>query len=740
MRSGCDSMNNEKRNYYRKLDVIRIICAIAILFYHLGYMSGGYLAVCTFFVLSGYLAVVKNIKDDNFSLKKYYLKKIKKLYIPLLLVVFLSIAVVSNIPNTYWLNIKNETTSVLLGYNNYWQINANLDYFARHIDSPFMHLWYISILIQFDLVFPFIFMLLNKLKEKINNFMPIIIMFIISVLSCLYFYQLSNVNLMSAYYNTFSRIYSLCIGVMLGYIHNDYGKIFTLDITSNKLKNFIFYLYIIIVIVMFKYLPATSPYFITSMILINFISCRLIDYAVSYKKDRKNDNLIRSVANMTYEIYLIQYPVIYAFQYLNINHAIKIPIIIAIVLLLSFLLHFALSSKKNHKNIKELLLILFIAGSLYGAIRYISAKSYEKEMEELRTQLAENEKEMQEKQKDYELKQQQDEEDWNKQLEKLENPSNYEELVKELPITFVGDSVMLGAMNNITKMFPNSYFDAKESRALTTGVSILSNLKNSNKLGEVVVLHLGTNGDCANNCKENIMNILNDKIVFWLNTTNNEKVNNSLNELATKYDNLHIINWHDLSLSHDDWFYYDGIHLPPIGRKEYTKIIYNAIFDVYKDKFKEKKQALIEEHQEELRNKISFYGNDLLFYDFNDLQNNYTDSRFMVKLNYSYKDLKEDIEKTISENTLSNKIVFGFDNSTIISVKEYQELIDLCKEREIYIISTVKPLNSLNGKNVYIINFYKEIQKHKDYLMADGIHLTEKGNARLNELINEILK
>ena len=172
-------MNNEKINYYRKLDVIRIICAIAILFYHLGYMSGGYLAVCTFFVLSGYLAVVKNIKDDNFSLKKYYLKKIKKLYIPLLLVVFLSIAVVSNIPNTYWLNIKNETTSVLLGYNNYWQINANLDYFARHIDSPFMHLWYISILIQFDLVFPFIFMLLNKLKEKINNFMPIIIMFII---------------------------------------------------------------------------------------------------------------------------------------------------------------------------------------------------------------------------------------------------------------------------------------------------------------------------------------------------------------------------------------------------------------------------------------------------------------------------------------------------------------------------------------------------------------------------------
>lgn len=731
---------NNKTNYYRKLDILRIICAIAILFYHLGYMSGGYLAVCTFFVLSGYLGVITNLNKDNFSLKKYYLKKIKKIYIPLLIVTFISIAVVSNIPNTYWLNIKNETTSVLLGYNNFWQINANLDYFARHIDSPFMHFWYIAILMQFDLLFPFIFMILNKLRKKFNKNLPIVITFVGSVIGAIIFYNMSKTNLMNAYYNTFTRVYSLFIGMMLGYIHNEYGNFFTLDVTSIKLKNIIYILYLIVIIIMFKFVPATSIYFSTSMVLINIVSCRCIDYAVSYNNESKIDHLIRGVANMTYEIYLVQYPVIYAFQYLNINHVIKIPIIIVIVLLLSFLLHFALSSKKKHKNIKELLLILFIAGSLYGAIRYISAKSYEKEMEELRTQLAENEKEMQEKQKDYELKQQQEENDWNKELEKLENPDNYEELVKKLPITFVGDSVMLGAMINITKMFPNSYFDAKESRALTTGVSILSNLKNSNKLGEVVVLHLGTNGDCGNNCKENIMNILSDKVVFWLNTTNNEKVNNSLNELATKYDNLHIINWHDLSLGHDDWFYYDGIHLPPTGRKEYTNIIYNAIFEVYKDKFKEKKQALILEHQEELRNKISFYGNDLLFYDFNELQNNYSDARFTVKLNYSYKDLKEDIEKTIDEKTLSNKIVFGFDNSTIISIKEYQDLIDLCKEREIYIISTVKPLNSLNSKNVYVINFYQEIQKHKDYLMADGIHLTEKGNQRLNELINEKLK
>lgn len=731
-------MNNK---YFRKLDILRIICAIGVFLYHLGFLSGGYLAVSSFFVLSGYLAVITSINKDKFSLKKYYFNKLKKLYIPLIIVTFISIGVVSNIPNTFWLNIKNETTSVLLGYNNFWQINANLDYFARHIDSPFMHLWYISILIQFDLVFPFIFILLDKLKKKINKNIPILVTLGLSIIGGIFFYITSKNNLMNAYYNTFTRVFSCFLGMMLGYIHGEYGNIFTLDITSNKLKNIIFYLYIIVMIVMFKFVPSTSIYFSISMILINIITLRIIDYAVSINSNfNKFDNILRSVGTMTYEIYLIQYPVIYAFQFLNIKYFIKIPLIIIIVLLLSYLIYFALFYRKNKKRLKNILLMLLIACSLYGFVYYISAKSYEKEMNELKTELSENEKLMLKKQNDYELKQKQDEEDWNKELTKLENPDNYEELVKELSITFVGDSVMLGAMNNITKMFPNSYFDAKESRALVTGISILTNLKNANKLGEVVVLHLGTNGDCANSCKENIMNILSDKIVFWLNTTNNEKVNTSLNELATKYDNLHIINWHDLSAGHEDWFYYDGIHLPPIGRKEYTNIIYKAIYDVYKDKFKEKKETLIAEHQEELRNKISFYGNDLLFYNFNSLQENYSDSRFMVKLNYNYKDLKEDLEKTINENTLSNKIVFGFDNLANISVKEYQELIELCKERQIYIVSTIKPLTSLNGKNVTIINLYSEIHKHKEYLMADGIHLSDKGNDRLIELINDNLK
>ena len=59
--------------------------------YHLNILKGGFLAVCTFFVMSGYLSVITCFKKEKLSLKDYYLNKLKKIYLPLLVVTFLSI-------------------------------------------------------------------------------------------------------------------------------------------------------------------------------------------------------------------------------------------------------------------------------------------------------------------------------------------------------------------------------------------------------------------------------------------------------------------------------------------------------------------------------------------------------------------------------------------------------------------------------------------------------------------------
>lgn len=46
------------KKYFKDLNIIRLIACIAVLLYHLNILKGGYLAVCTFFVLTGYLSCI----------------------------------------------------------------------------------------------------------------------------------------------------------------------------------------------------------------------------------------------------------------------------------------------------------------------------------------------------------------------------------------------------------------------------------------------------------------------------------------------------------------------------------------------------------------------------------------------------------------------------------------------------------------------------------------------------------
>ena len=57
------------KKYYQKLDFLRVGACLAILLYHLNFLKGGYLAVCIFLVLSGYLACISQNSKKNFPSK-----------------------------------------------------------------------------------------------------------------------------------------------------------------------------------------------------------------------------------------------------------------------------------------------------------------------------------------------------------------------------------------------------------------------------------------------------------------------------------------------------------------------------------------------------------------------------------------------------------------------------------------------------------------------------------------------
>lgn len=741
------SKTNKK--YYTDIDIIRLLACVSILLYHLNILKGGYLAVCIFFVLSGYLSCISSFKKEKISLKDYYYNRLIKLYIPLLLVVFMTISAVNIFVNFNWLSLKPETTSILFGYNNFWQLSANLDYFARHINSPFMHLWYMGIILQFDLVFPFIYNALRKVEDKFGKFKVSITLSLLTLLSTLYFIKviLDN-NIMAAYYSTFSRLFSLLFGLSLGFIHSYYGSLIPKKINNKNTNKIIFYSYILILLLLFIFVDSNSIYFFFSMILVTIISCRLIDYGtiVSKKKLSNFDKNIKIFTDMSYEIYLFQYPVIFLFQYLNIYNYLKIPIIIIITLLISYIIHFCINDKSKDikkKSVRYTFITIILCLSLFGLYKYITAKDHTVEMKKLENQLAQNEKVIQKKQEEYAKKQKEEEENWLSTLQDLENAeSKVKEVVVNSKIVGVGDSVMLGAVENLYDEFPNGYFDAKISRTAWVVNDILVELKNKNLLGDPVVLNLGANGDCSDECKEEIIKTCGDREIFWINTTNSDalNVNVSLSELAKKHDNLYIIDWYSISKGHTDYFYSDGIHLTGIGRKEYTKAIYNAIYKVYLDKYKEKWQDTINKHNEEINSGISFYGNDILLNAFDYIQSDFENAKYVIDKDFNYKNLKEEIEKSVKENSITRNVVLSFDSNANMDLLKYKELIELCSNQKVYIVSTNYNISDLDYENVVIINFYEELKSHDDYLMADGIHLTEKGNKALSKILKNTIK
>lgn len=744
-------MNNSKK-YYKNLDLIRLVACLAVLLYHLNYLKGGYLAVCVFFVISGYLSFNSSFEKENFSILNYYKSRFKKIYLPLLIVVFITIFATKLIPNIFWLNLKPETTSVLLGYNNFWQIGANLDYFARHANSPFIHFWYIAILLQFDLLFPFIFILIKKIKDKTNKALPLIITILITIGFTVYFYINSlEANIMVTYYNTFTRIFSILFGLSLSLIGSYYGFITHKKITP-LINKIIFSFYLIILLIMFIYIDSTSKYFAISMILTSIITCRLIVHALFNPNQKTTifDKTIKSISSISYEVYLLQYPIIYIFQNINlkINTHLQSFIVIILVFILSYTIKLTLNSKnKKCKILKIIMLCIITFASLIGLYHYIITKDYTKEMKQLEKQLEENQKLVQEKQAEYEMTFKENTQNWLNQLKNLETgEKELKNVVANLPVVGIGDSIMLGAVTNLYNQFPNGYFDAKTSRTAWVANGILQNLKSRKKLGEPIIINLGANGDCPQDVKIKILKTIGNKKVFWINVTNDKSVNvnKDLNALAKKYSNLYIIDWNSLSKGHPEYFVSDRIHLSETGKKAYTKIIYDKIYQVYLDEYKTKKQEIINKHELESKNKISFYGNNILLNAFNYLKQDFTDAKFVINDNFDFSSLKKEIESAIKEETLTNKIVFAFDITSTLTKKEYQELINLCSHYEIYILTTSQKsyneINNLTNNNVKIVNFHEEIQKNSNYLLVDRIHLSDEGNQALSALLTNVLK
>ncbi|TWX51087.1 acyltransferase family protein [Colwellia hornerae] len=82
--------------YQKEIDGLRALAIIPVLLFHLGipFLTGGYLGVDVFFVISGFLItkiILDEIVDGNFSLVNFYERRVRRIMPALVMVVVVGI-------------------------------------------------------------------------------------------------------------------------------------------------------------------------------------------------------------------------------------------------------------------------------------------------------------------------------------------------------------------------------------------------------------------------------------------------------------------------------------------------------------------------------------------------------------------------------------------------------------------------------------------------------------------------
>ena len=143
----------------------------------------------------------------------------------------------------------------------------------------------------------------------------------------------------------------------------------------------------------------------------------------------------------------------------------------------------------------------------------------------------------------------------------------------------IGDSVMKGAQFSLQSRIPGMAVDAVVSRQFYQAVDVVRAYESYGALPPAIVIGLGTNGRITTDTLfDQIMRAIGPGHQVYFLTARVPRLwetenNQTLNESATRWPNAHVLEWHDYSTCHDDWFVADGFHLRTQGQHGYADFV-----------------------------------------------------------------------------------------------------------------------------------------------------------------------
>jgi peptidoglycan/LPS O-acetylase OafA/YrhL len=211
------------------IEGLRALAVLAVLGYHAGipWMTGGYVGVDVFFVISGFL--ITGLLADEFrrtgslDLVRFYARRVRRL-LPASAFALLGTAVITLVwlPINRWLSIAGDIVASALYFVNWRLANRAVDYLASDAAaSPVQHFWSLSVEEQYYLIWPILIVFGLALARRTRwSSMSVVTGLIVAVLlvSVAWSLFLTATDPARAYFVTQTRVWELAIGAALALV------------------------------------------------------------------------------------------------------------------------------------------------------------------------------------------------------------------------------------------------------------------------------------------------------------------------------------------------------------------------------------------------------------------------------------------------------------------------------------------------------------------------------------------
>ena len=606
-------MSNNKSKYLPSIDSLRALAVLAVIIYHVdvNYLPGGFLGVDLFFVLSGYLIsslIIKEYrKTGSLNLYNFYIRRARRLLPAVYFMITVGLVVMVLFNEVL---LRKSHLDAIFGYiysSNWWYIFHKLDYFDSFgAQSPFKHLWSLAIEEQFYMIFPLLFLLVNRKKKskdgtyKLNkNFLYVVLgLILVSLIAHILLFDINNIS--RIYFGTDTRAFSLLVGVVGAILYPMERLHAKVTPQQNMLYSVVSLVSIATLITVMIY---TSEYN-TLLYRGGFLLVAILGLIVIISSGKQHTLMSRLlsfkpvvfIGKISYSLYLWHFPVLVLTTPVS---EIGNPNIIFVIL--RVILTFALAtvsyvfvetpirklgfknyiniifkklkkrsrrSRKVYAGIVSLVSILFLMGIFGKSVPFIST-AFVKEMEANKeTQFVNNGNN-----KDNNQEKSSDSNKDNK--DSKEDKKNSDK--KYSSVLVMGDSLTVDIGEKFQELYPGAVIDGKIGRQLYVAVEEAKSYSKYNNENSAIIFQLGTNGPFTESQIEELVKEFDKADIYFVNIKVprawEKTVNAALKETQEKHSNVKIIDWYSVANSTKDLFEPDRVHLNQTGIGEMVTLI-----------------------------------------------------------------------------------------------------------------------------------------------------------------------